>query len=267
MAEGADTPTFSISDTFEVLKNLGAEQLEQLILVGGQAAAFWIARYGIADPKRVTTKDIDVLLSNSTPAVVVDCAIDLGGQLLPVKGARAPDVARVLTTLHGAPLQIDFLRSLHGMKTSTVIESKLMAPVEQMHGKSLYVMHPVLALASRLFNTFELEGRLTAENLARLQFSAQALREYLLEQLCTGEEIIRSDVLPSIEKVFELVLSSSGLKAWREHEIDLVEAVPNTSELSNSYSKLFTEKRLPQMVRKLKSKRKAFADGALCTPR
>lgn len=254
MAEGADTPTFSISDAFEVLKNLRAEQLEQLILVGGQAAAFWIARYGIADPRRVTTKDIDVLLSDST-AVVAECATDLNGELQFVNRPRVPDVARVLTTLHGAALKIDFLRSLHGIKGSDVIDSKLLAPDEQLQGKSLYVMHPALALASRLLNTFELEGRLTEENLARLQFSVQALHEYLVEQLSTQEEIARNDVLSSIEKVFELALSRSGLKAWHEHEIDVVRAVPNTSELSKSCPKPFLEKRLPQLFHRLDRKR------------
>jgi hypothetical protein len=262
MAEAANIPAFSIRDAFEVLKNLEARQLEQLILVGGQAAAFWIARYGIAEPERVTTKDIDVLLSDST-AVVVDCAIDLHGELLPVSGARTPDVARILTTLRGAPVHIDFLRSVRGMTNSEVIESKLQVPDEHMHGKSLYVMHPVLALTSRLVNTFELEGRLTEENLARLEFSVRALHEYILEQLSAGEEIISRDVLPGIEKVFNLALPRSGLKAWRDHRIDVVRAVPNTSELLNNCPKPFMEKRLPQMVRKLESKREAFVKRAL----
>ena len=254
MAEEAKIPVFSINDAFEILTNLGTEQLEQLILVGGQAVAFWIARYHIADPKRVATRDIDLLLSDSN-AVVADCAIDLQGTLLVVKGARTPDVARIVTRFHGISLDIDFLSSLHGIRKPEVIQSKLPAPDEQTRGKSIYVMHPVLALASRLFNTFELEGRLTAENLARLRFSVQAVHAYLLEQLSAGEEATRKDVLPSIEKIFKLALSPSGVKAWREHEIDVVRAVPNTSELSNSSPKLFVEKRLPQMFRNLRKKR------------
>jgi len=43
-----------------------------MILVGGQAAAFWIAKYEIADPGRVTTKDIDVFLSERRPGVAVE---------------------------------------------------------------------------------------------------------------------------------------------------------------------------------------------------
>ena len=61
-------------------------------------------------------------------------------------------------------------------------------------------MHPVLALASRLFNTFELPGRLTAENLSRLRFSVEAVRAYLTGQVSVGSAM-RQDVLPSIERI------------------------------------------------------------------
>jgi hypothetical protein len=37
-------------DAFEVLDKLGASLLERPILVDGQAAAFWIAKYKVADP-------------------------------------------------------------------------------------------------------------------------------------------------------------------------------------------------------------------------
>jgi hypothetical protein len=256
MAGEAEAPAFSIGDALEILHNLGSKQLERLILVGGQAAAFWIARYDIAEPYRVTTKDIDVFSSESS-AVAVDCAKDLGGEIQAFNKPRSPDVARVLLSLRGAELQIDFLRSLHGIATSDVIDSKLAVPDERMHGKLLYVMHPALALASRLINTFELDGRLTEENLTRLQFSVRALHAYLMEELSAGEEEVRVDVLPSIERVFKLALSRSGLRAWHEHEIDVFRAAPNTSELSKSCPKPFLEKRLPQMFRELARKRKA----------
>ena len=82
MPTGAKAPRLTIDDALEVLDQLGASRLERLILVGGQAAAFWIAKYEIADPRRVTTKDIDVFLSEQRPGVAVECAKDLSGELL-----------------------------------------------------------------------------------------------------------------------------------------------------------------------------------------
>lgn len=117
MATGAKAPSLTVDDAFEVLDKLGASRLERPILVGGQAAAFWIAKYEIADPGRVTTKDLDGFLSERRPGVAVECARDLSGELLIVK-EPGPDVAQVRFSLGGVELQIDFLRSLHGVGPS-----------------------------------------------------------------------------------------------------------------------------------------------------
>ena len=121
MPTGAKAPRLTIDDALEVLDQLDASRLERLILVGGQAAAFWIAEYGIADPRRVTTKDIDVFLSEQRPGVAVECAKDLSGELLLVREPRVPDVARVRFSVGGVDLQIDFLRSIHGISASDLI--------------------------------------------------------------------------------------------------------------------------------------------------
>jgi hypothetical protein len=255
MATGAKAPGLTIDDTFEVLDKLGASRLESLILVGGQAAAFWIAKYEIADPRRMTTKDIDVFLSERRPGVALECAKDLAGELLIVKEPRVPDVARVRFTLGGIELQIDFLRSLHGISASDLMSSKLGIMDERASGKILYVMHPVLALASRLFNTFELPGRLTRENLSRLRFSVEAVRAYLTDQVSTGSAM-RQDVLPSMERIFGLAAHRTGLTAWLECAIDLIRAIPEPSNLTGCPAG-FLEKRYPQMLSVIERKRSA----------
>jgi hypothetical protein len=255
MATGAKAPCLTIDDAFEVLDKLGASRLEGLILVGGQAAAFWIAKYEIADPRRVTTKDIDVFLSERRPGVAVECAKDLSGELLIVKEPRVPDVARVRFSVGGVELQIDFLRSLHGISASDLVSSKLGIVDGRASGKILYVMHPVLALASRLFNTFELPGRLTDENLSRLRFSVEAVRAYLTDQVSTGSAM-RQDVLPSIERIFGLAIHRTGLTAWLDYAIDLLRGIPEPSDLTGCPPG-FLEKRYPQMLSAVESKRSA----------
>jgi hypothetical protein len=255
MATGAKAPSLTIDDAFEVLDKLGASRLRSLILVGGQAAAFWIAKYEIADPRRLTTKDIDVFLSERRPGVAVECAKDLSGELLIVKEPRVPDVARVRFSVGGVELQIDFLRSLHGIAASDLISSKLGIMDERASRKILYVMHPVLALASRLFNTFELPGRLTEENLSRLRFSVEAVRAYLTDQVSVGS-VMRQDVLPSIERIYGLAIHRTGLTAWLDYAIDLLRAIPKPSDLTGCPAG-FLEKRYPQMLSVVERKRKA----------
>ncbi len=224
-----------------------------MILVGGQAAAFWIAKYEIADPGRVTTKDIDVFLSERRPGVAVECARVLSGELLIVKEPRGPDVARVRFSLGGVELQINFLRSLHGVSASDLVSSKLGIVDKRASRKILYIMHPVLALASRLFNTFELPGRLTEENLSRLQLSIEAGRAYLIDQLST-EAATRQDVLPSIERVFGLAVHRTGLTAWLDYAIDLLRGIPDLADLTGCPPS-FLEKRYPQMLSVVERKR------------
>jgi hypothetical protein len=231
----------------EVLDKLGASRLERLILVGGQAAAFWIAKYEIADPRHVTTKDIDVFLSERRPGVALECAKDLSGELLMVKEPRFPDVARVRFSVGGVELQIDFLRSLHGVSATDLVSSKLGIVDERASGKIMYIMHPVLALASRLFNTFELPGRLTEENLSRLRLSVEAARAYLTEQLST-EAATRQDVLPSIERIFGLAVHKTGLAAWHNYGTDLLRGIPDPPNLLGCPPS-FLQRRYPQMLR------------------
>ena len=255
MATGAKAPSLTIDDAFEVLGKLGASRLKSLILVGGQAAAFWIVKYEIADPRRVTTKDIDVFLSERRPGVAVECAKDLSGELLIVKEPRVPDVARVRFSVGGVELQIDFLRSLHGIAASDLMSSKLGIMDERASGKILHVMHPVLALASRLFNTFELPGRLTEENLSRLRFSVEAVRAYLTDQISVGSAM-RQDVLPSIERIHGLAVHRTGLTAWLDYAIDLLRGIPEPSDLTGCPA-AFLKKRYPQMLSVVERKRSA----------
>jgi len=110
-------------------------------------------------------------------------------------------------------------------------------------------------LASRLLNTFQLRGRLTDENLESLRLSIRAVRAYLIEGLASRETVLGADVVPSIEKIFDLAITRAGIQAWQDHDIDVFNAVPDQSELLNC-PQPFLEKRRPQMLRELARKRK-----------
>jgi hypothetical protein len=95
MATGAKAPSLTIDDAFEVLDKLGAS-------------------------RRLKTSIF--FFPNGGPGVAVECARDLSGELLIVKEPRGPDVARVRFSLSGVELQIDFLRSLHGVSVRPGVE-------------------------------------------------------------------------------------------------------------------------------------------------
>lgn len=242
-------PSLTVLDAFRALDKIRARHLEKLTLVGGQASAFWITRYQSSiSPDQLTTKDVDVFLDD--PRVVADCAADLGGVLEVVREPRVPDVARIRFGPKGSEIKIDFLRSVHGVPTSVLVASRLRLLDQLSDGKPLYIMHPVYALASRLFNTFGLPGRFTDENLLRLGYSIEATRAYLSERLTAN----RSEVRDAVERLLEMATAREALAAWRDHEIDIFGASPDRAELVKCGPQ-FIEKRYPQMLELLKKKR------------
>lgn len=247
-----DQPQLTLDQAFEVLDRLRPQHFEKLILVGGQAAAFWIIRYQAVSPDLLATKDIDVFLNDESVSVAVECAKDLGGKFKGVRGARVRDVSRVDFVSHGSELTIDFLRSIYRVNTSDLIASKLLIADQPSVGKDLYVMHPIFSLASRLFNAFGLPGRLTNENLTRLRYSIDAARSFLCDQLLEKEAYL--EVRESIEKLFEISRSREGLSAWNDHRIDVFAAVPDKTLLAKCGAE-FISKRHPQMLELLQKKR------------
>ena len=91
-------------------------------------------------------------------------------------------------------------------------------------------MHPVLALASRLFNTFELAGRLTAENLSRLRFSVEAVRSYLTDQGSADRQ--SAWTLFQHQRIYRLAIHRTGITAWLDYGIDLIGGIPKLSDLT-----------------------------------
>lgn len=250
MGEG-DSPALTLADAFEVLDRLEPQRFEKLILVGGQAAAFWIARSESVGPEQLTTKDIDVFLNAESGLPVIECARDLDGKVKAFRGRGFPDVARIEFTSNGAELTIDFLRSVYGVPTSDLIASKLMIANQPSMGKNLYIMHPIYALASRLFNSFGLPGRLTPENLSRLRYSIDATRSFLCDQLV---EEAYGEVRASVEKLCEISISREGLRAWNDHQIDVFAAAPDRILLAKCGAE-FIEKRHPEILELLMKKR------------
>ena len=242
-------PQLTVHDAFELLSRLEQDELSRVVLVGGQAAALWASRYRIADPSLMTTKDIDVLFEDKDGRIVAAWAKRLNGSLQVARGARVPEAASIILDYQGQQLTIDFLRALHGLKSTEVNGTKLEVTES---GKTIFVMHPVFTMASRLVNTFELEGRRTDENLKRLRFSVQAVHAHLLEEL-SSESCPISAILQSIERIYDVAKSRAGLAAWGIG-IDIFESAPVPSA-DTPYPEQFIKKRYPQMLRALAKER------------
>src|SRR4029077_182941 len=93
--------------------------------------------------------------------------------------SRVPDFAFIDVVVGNTPVRVDFLRSVYGLDATEVMSTRLGLQTEDMD-MPIYVMHPMLCMASRLFNTYQLPGRCTLEEKERLKRSLQALKAYLI---------------------------------------------------------------------------------------
>jgi len=241
----------------ELFRRLGSSEIEDATLIGGQAAAFWAVYYKVASPIQMTTKDIDLLADRTAAARF---ARSYRVKLNEARTPRVPDFAFIEVRVGNTPVRVDFLRSVHGLDATEVISTRLGLQTEDMD-LPIYVMHPMLCMASRLFNTYQLPGRYTLEEKERLKRSLRALNAYLIDLARhTDKDSERPGrALSTIaERVFLISLTDAGSTAWYRDKIDVFESIPPPGR-ELPYPKKFASLRYPQMLKKLAVRKAEFA--------
>ncbi len=125
----------------------------------------------------------------------------------------------------------------------------------------IYVMHPMLCMASRLFNTYQLPGRYTLEEKDRLRSSLQALKAYLADLSGHVDKDAENSYRVSstiAERVFLISLTDAGLAAWYRDQIDVFQAIPPPGDRT-TYPRKSASVRYPQMLKKLAARRAEFS--------
>ena len=153
---GPDAVEVPISSEFldQILRTAGTN----VVLVGGQALAFWAAYYDLPIAQATVTKDADFLGQRSD---VTRFAKDLGG-----RAAYPHKMQAWATSLVGCVdiaiegnnyVHIDVLFQIHG-KQSTADVWERAAEVET-KGITIKIMHPMDVLESRLDNVYGLREK------------------------------------------------------------------------------------------------------------
>jgi hypothetical protein len=174
----AERPAFGAVEVLEIASKFEAD--DDAFIIGGQATNFWAWFYQDDDPEQLklkgpfTSEDIDYFGSQEVARSLADA---LGGKLLlPVKDHHTPTTAIIETTIHGKPLQIDFLGGMLGIRDREIRRGVSVLEVEgEIEGKPtivlVKVLHPVLCLKSRIINILSPATRRT-DRIARAQAEA-----------------------------------------------------------------------------------------------
>lgn len=216
--------------TGEDVANMLGAMPPGMVLVGGQALAFWIAYYGIKPgAKAEITSDGDVLGTLDEARLL---ARRLGGKLrVPPARALTSLVAQVRLPLPSSGLErnIDVLHKLYdlgGLRKSTHFTHRAIARarvVEIESGVRFQVLHPLDLLASRVNNAAGLLDAKGRHVLTQVRWAIKVMQEALLGAAALGEPVRLGAM---VQEVHRLAKAAAGCALFKLHDIEVFDAVP-----------------------------------------
>lgn len=208
------------------LEDMGTD----MVLVGGQALAFWMDRYGIAAAATIITNDGDALGRLEGARRI---AAHLRAVLLtPEARALTSLVAQIRIPLdsQGKVRNIDVLHLLYtvgGLRKSREFTQAVWresVEIEWKPGHRIRVMHPLHVLDSRVQNAVGLLQSKGPHVVTQAIWAVDVAREAIRRVLQQPHESERLGRL--IRRVHNLARSRAGRQILRDHGIEVMDAVP-----------------------------------------
>lgn len=201
----------------------------EMILVGGQALAFWMNRYGVQSDGAVISNDGDTLgtvkqadrLAEALRATLLVPAPEeltsLVAQLrIPVAEGtvRNIDVLHLLYTTNGLKKSNEFTRRVQRNAVTVQLEP----------GLALRIMHPLDVLESRAHNAVGLLEEKGEHVVTQARWAIEVAR-LALKRLALAPAADTKRIGVHVQRVFRLWKSSVGQRLWSEHELCVLDAV------------------------------------------
>lgn len=248
-------PPLTLDEAGAVLQRLG-DLTNTLVLVGGQALAFWAGYYAdrFASPAPVNSKDIDFCGSEQA---VVAAAERLGGAYrVPDPFAETPSTGVVtFVDPSGRDRWIDFLGAPYGLDSADVAAwaVNVDAPLGDA-SVTFRVMHPVHCMISRISNVGGLPAYRGEHALTQARASVSCAREYIRDILDDAAPKAIRRALNLNEHVYRFAWKNLHARnVHRDHGIDAFEAVLLDARLPLH----FHTRRYPDMCRRLARRRRS----------
>ena len=257
----AEKPPLHPNEVRRILRQLAPlSDDRRIILIGGQAVAFWAAFFRLApptvEPTLFTSSDIDFEGASQAARKAADL---LKGEVrIPEIDRHTPNTGLVIfVDSDGITREIDFLAEPLGLNAQDVRKTAIRLNVSR-PGRletPVWVMHPERCMESRVYNVVRLRqtGRIALDQLRRSVVCAQAFSRYLLDDKSgTRADRVR-DVLRLNERIFRKCLTERPFRdVLFDHGVDPFEAVL----LDDRLPEKFHEIRYPQMAQQLEDQRR-----------
>ncbi|MEJ8837775.1 hypothetical protein [Ramlibacter sp. AN1133] len=201
----------------------------EMVLVGGQALAFWMQRYGIHSEGAAISNDGDALGSVRQARYLAEKL--RAALLLPEPTSLTSLVAqlRIPVAGTGKVRNIDVLHLLYttsGLKKSNAFTRRVernAVTVKMAGGIDLRIMHPLDLLEARAHNAVGLTAQKGEHVVTQARWAIAVAREALIR---IASDVGRPDRAGAcVQRVFRLWKSSVGQRLWKEHKLCVLDAI------------------------------------------
>ena len=226
-----------------------------MILVGGQALAFWAAYYHTTAPSIAITKDVDLL---GTRADVERLARGLGGKaVFPHKNEMTLLVGQVMKDLPGGDyVNIDVMFRVYGGITTEAITTR--AVLAESRAGRFRVMHPLDVLQGRLENVHGLPVKQDEHGVAQLRLAVEMARQFVSDigsqEATVAGKATRPVALRHLARIEGLALSDAGRKVAKRYGVHVADAIDPSPV---AHIKAFVSNKLPRLLKLMSEARRA----------
>jgi hypothetical protein len=209
-----------------------------LVLVGGQALAFWAGHYDVPEPEELgpaVSRDVDFFTSdptNSAPLLAFARAIGGRAHVQSMEAITALIGSAVAAGEGGGTYNVDLLHQVIGLEPSEIEAHAVEVPLAD-SGTRIRVMHPVHVLQSRNANLHKLMSKQNDIGCKQFALAIATTRAYLEDRVAAvtamrgvGERQRERAVFSAFRRVIEYAGDDAARKNAQRYGLHLADAIP-----------------------------------------
>ena len=225
----------------DAAKLIGQTRTDKTVLIGGQAVAFWIDRFGIQPRLPALTEDVDYL-GTKAEARRASARLRLPHKLkIATLDDNTPNSALLSVELDGypEPVLIDYLATIVGLDSKAIERSAVLVEFE---GEPLRVLHPLQLLQAKIWNLYQLEAKRTPEGIEQARLAIEIAAAFLEHAGLSQREL-----LDAIEAIGKFAATTPARFAAANYGLRCLTAIPASVLKKGVLPDDFHTRRWPQI--------------------
>jgi len=222
----------------EMVGRVLATAPDDVVLIGGQALAYWMDYYGIHDRQGLApavSRDVDFFTANAANGESLNGFADAIGGKAELRSIHAlsPLIGSAIAPAsEGRVYNVDLLHDVVGLNREVLVANAVRVELPY-GGKQLHVLHPLDVLVSRNMNLHKLQDKQDDVGRAQFTLAIAVAREYLsrgidaLHDATDLSEVERQrEIFDLIRVVSEYSTEDAAKKNAERYGIHLADAIP-----------------------------------------